>query len=215
MIPQFLSYGLLPLGLCFILIAAGLLARRRWIAGAGLFVLYAFSTHFVSNRLVGLLEKQTPSISIRECPNADAIVPLGGDDYRLERAVDLLQADRAPLLIVTLDEERLLALDRGVPSSKIVVTGVARNTAGEAVEVSRIVRSMGLRKILLVTSALHMPRASRLFIREGLQVIGFASDYEECLDCNPWMPSAKSLMVSEEALHEVVGSLYDRLRNRG
>jgi uncharacterized SAM-binding protein YcdF (DUF218 family) len=213
--PQFLSLGLLPLGFCFILIAGGLLARRRWIAGAGLFVLYAFSTHFVANRLVSSLEKQTPSLSIRECPIADAIVPLGGDDYRLERAVDLLQADRAPLLIVTLDEERLLALDRGVPSSKIVVTGTARNTAAEAAEVSRIARSIGIRKILLVTSALHMPRASSLFTRQGLEVIGFASNYEECWDCNPWMPSAQSLAVSEEALHEIAGSLFDRLRNRG
>ncbi len=213
--PQFLSFGLLPLGICFILIAAGLLARRRWIAGAGLFVLYAFSTHFVANRLASSLEKQTPSVSIRECPIANAIVPLGGDDYRLERAVDLLQADRAPLLIVTRDEERLLALDRGVPSSKIVVTGAARNTGAEAAEVSRIARSLGIRRILLVTSALHMPRASNLFTREGLDVIGFASNYEECWDCNPWMPSAQALAVSEEALHEIAGSLFNRLRNRG
>ncbi len=97
-------------------------------------------------------------VSIRDCPTADAIVALGGDDYRLERAVDLLQADRASLLIVTMVGRPLLAaggtgptlremaMDRGVPATKIVVTGVARNTAGEAAEVSRLACSMGFRK---------------------------------------------------------------------
>ena len=224
-ISQEISFGLLPVGICFILIAAGLLLRRRWIAITGLLVLYAFSTPLVSNGLVGLLESRTPFVSIRDCPSADVIVALGGDDYRLERAVDLLQADRAPLLIVTIEGRPLLAtggtglalremaMDRGVPASKIVVTGVARNTAGEAAEVSRIARSMGFSRILLVTSALHMPRASKLFVREGLEVSGFASNYVECSNCRSLMPSARSLALSEMALHEMLGLLYDSVRH--
>ena len=67
-----------------------------------------------------------------------------------------------------------LLKDLGVDEKALVFFPEARNTEEEA----RLVAAAGFRRIRLVTSAWHMPRAQMLFARAGLEVIPAPTDYE-------------------------------------
>ena len=98
----------------------------------------------------------------------------------------------APLLIVTAgprpelegsvgeakDIETLLANNMGVPRSSIVLDDNGRNIRTSAQEVRKILDGRGVgRKVILVTSAIQMRRASLAFANMGIQVIPRATDF--------------------------------------
>jgi uncharacterized SAM-binding protein YcdF (DUF218 family) len=55
----------------------------------------------------------------------------------------------------------------GVPASAMRLEGRSRNTLENAVLSLALVRQVGARRVLLVTSALHMPRRSPCFRRSS------------------------------------------------
>jgi uncharacterized SAM-binding protein YcdF (DUF218 family) len=116
-----------------------------------------------------------------ELTHADALVVLAGSSTyieRTQRAAQLFQQGRAPVIILTNDniasgwsikEERNplfveLAADelkrQGVPAEKIeTVPGTVSSTYDEAVSLHRYAGEKGLRSILIVTSAYQSRRA--------------------------------------------------------
>ncbi len=120
------------------------------------------------------------------------------DADRFYSGVELFHAGKAPLLIFTggwvpwepkaKPEGEILieyAKALGVPLDNMLTTGAVVNTADEFEAVARLLSNKGVKiydpagqfRILLVTSAFHMPRAQRLFERAGLQVIPFPVDF--------------------------------------
>ena len=77
-------------------------------------------------------------------------------------------------------------------------------------------RTPPLRRILLVTSAFHMPRAARLFESAGLDVSAFPVDFVGTGGGTPGMlgflPTAGALAQSQVALREFYGRLYYRMK---
>jgi len=65
----------------------------------------------------------------------------------------------------------------GVPNEAIWKENKSQNTHENAVNCERILSEKGINKILLVTSAMHMPRAVALFEHNGLQVIPAPTDF--------------------------------------
>ena len=65
----------------------------------------------------------------------------------------------------------------GIPSEALLIQDRSLNTAEEAVEDAKILKELGLNKILLVSSATHMRRAVPLFEKQGLEVIPAPTDY--------------------------------------
>jgi uncharacterized SAM-binding protein YcdF (DUF218 family) len=65
----------------------------------------------------------------------------------------------------------------GVPEEAIWQQGRSHNTYEDALYSAEILREKGVRRILLVTSAWHMPRSVKLFEAQGFQVIPLPSDY--------------------------------------
>jgi uncharacterized SAM-binding protein YcdF (DUF218 family) len=101
---------------------------------------------------------------------ADAIVSLDGDrPRRLRKAVELAAEGVAPTLVVVRAEavapELLKAPD--LPFELLSVVPEPSTTRGEAREVARLASDRGWRRILVVTSTYHIPRA-RLIFRRGL-----------------------------------------------
>ena len=99
----------------------------------------------------------------------------------------------------------------GVPADAVVSTAKVRNTADEAREVAGMLPAGST--VMLVTSAYHMPRARRLFERQGLTVLPFAVDFQasgawaghplrDPLNC---LPTAEGLGSSSRALREAIG----------
>lgn len=69
------------------------------------------------------------------------------------------------------------------------------------------------RRIVLVTSAMHMPRAAVAFESAGFEICPMAGDYRRLPSRLPWalVPRTVGLMRTEAALHEWVGLAYYRL----
>ena len=109
--------------------------------------------------------------------------------------------------------QRALAL--GLPADALFSTGKVRNTADEAQAVAAMLPAGST--VLLVTSAFHMPRAQRLFQRQGLSVLPFPVDFQAsgAWAGNPWrnplhlVPTAEGLQSSSRAIREAIGrTLY-------
>ena len=155
-----------------------------------------------SSALARTLEQTWPQQAATELPDVDAIVVLGGGVSRntwginLEAAADrvwfaarLFKAGRAPLVVLSggtlselgMDWPEAPAMagflgDLGVPESAILLESESRTTHENAVFTERLLRERGIRRILLVTSALHMPRALATFRKLDLEVIPAPTD---------------------------------------
>jgi uncharacterized SAM-binding protein YcdF (DUF218 family) len=163
----------------------------------------------------------------------DAGVSEWNDADRFYSGVELFHAGKAPLLIFTggwapwepkaKPEGEILieyAKALGVPVDNMLTTGAVVNTAEESEAVAELLSNNGVKiydpagqfRILLVTSAFHMPRAQRLFERAGLQVIPFPVDFQvserQVLSVIDFLPGAGALKQVELALRELYGRAF-------
>ena len=234
----------LPLGVVFLLLLLALLRRKRWPAFLAAAVLYGSSIPAVGNRLIGWLETRHPAVPLAQAGKADAIVVLGGifgphvkpgylanvaeSGERLEAGIVLHQAGAAPWLLFTGgripwegrdkvegEDSRAAAIARGVPAEKILITREVGNTADEAQAVRELLRTRGLKRVILVTTGWHMPRAAWLLRRAGIDCVIFPVDFRRdsarhttLLD---FLPNAGALQETETALREIYGNLFYRL----
>ena len=106
--------------------------------------------------------------------------------------------------------------DLGVPKDRIVVEGQSRNTYENAREASELLAERGIERVILVTSALHMPRALATFRATQLDVVPAPTDFEvttvgerTLLDL---LPDAEALQGSSRALKEYLGLWVYRKR---
>ncbi len=77
-----------------------------------------------------------------------------------------------------------------------------------------MLREAGVRRVLLVTDAVHMPRAEQIFLRAGLEVVPAPTAFKKRGPVTPasYIPNAGALKDSHYALHEWIGLLWYRLR---
>lgn len=243
----FLPMLVLPTGIVFGLLAVGILRRSRaWLVAAAA-LLYFASIEFVGGRLVTWIESHFPSRSIEQMESADAIVVLGGmfgppaaaghvvnlndAGERLDAGIALKRAGVAPILVFTgatgpsgsgVYSEgaacRDIALRAGIPDSSVLVTRGVGNTADEAAAVADLVRERGWRRVVLVTSGWHMPRAVWLFELSGVPIAPFPVDFRfaaaEGFSIFDFIPNGASLNNTESALREIYGNLYYRAFHR-
>jgi uncharacterized SAM-binding protein YcdF (DUF218 family) len=102
------------------------------------------------------------------------------------------------------------AISNGIPAKKIFVTKDVENTADEALAAKELISPD--KRIILVTSAFHMSRASKLFEKQGLIVIPYKVDYKSSKDSNltimDFLPSAGNLELTETGIREIIGRLF-------
>lgn len=103
----------------------------------------------------------------------------------------------------------MVAESLGVPQQDIIILPQAKDTIEEAQAVAQIAQQ---KTLLLVTSANHLPRAMRIFQKEGLNPIPAPANQLATLGpLNPWekaFPSAFYLSHSERAWYETLGNLW-------
>lgn len=92
----------------------------------------------------------------------------------------------------------------------------SRTTAENAKFTAELLISEGITAVLLVTHAMHMPRAVEAFEKQGVRVYaaptGFQFDVNKEAGMLDWLPSAAALEKSQTALHEYLGRLWYALR---
>jgi uncharacterized SAM-binding protein YcdF (DUF218 family) len=98
-------------------------------------------------------------------------------------------------------------VELGVPPERILLESTSRVTRDEAVITARMLRDLGIRSCIVVTSDLHMPRALAAFRHEGLEAAPAVA--RDPLDSQwkwlSWLPTRQGMEYSQEVIHEYVG----------
>jgi uncharacterized SAM-binding protein YcdF (DUF218 family) len=204
-------------------------------------VLWGASTPFIADYLGLTLERQYPPVSVEETPTADAIVVLGGAVAGVEppritvdmsdaadrvlHTARLFRAGKAPVILMSggaipwlgseipeAESIQTLLEEWGVPSASIIAESGSRNTYENAVLTKRILEQRGLQRVLLVTSALHMPRALATFKSAGIDAVpattDFTATYKDHHTVIDFLPDAEALSRTTAAFKEYVGYAY-------
>jgi uncharacterized SAM-binding protein YcdF (DUF218 family) len=103
----------------------------------------------------------------------------------------------------------------GVPRERTHAETAAKNTWENAANIAMLLKEKGIKQIVLVTTAWHMPRSVRVFESHGLQVIAAPCAYvveRGPYDLRSYLPHWGVLSASGDALHEYLGLLWYRLR---
>lgn len=105
------------------------------------------------------------------------------------------------------------AVELGVKPNDTLCNVKPANTWQEAAVYKQ---RFGVKKpFILVTSAVHMPRAMYIFKRAGLNPVPAPTYFFVKADsengCYSWMPSLNKLMITEKLLHEYAGLIYYKL----
>lgn len=207
-----------------------------FLSTLGLLWVAAWSLPVTSLTLGGWLESKHPYKDPSQLPRADVIVVFGGNTQanrsnwfeplnrataidRIDRAQSLYQAGKAPRILLSgganegkVSEAQMLARllrQRGIPDSAILLENESRNTYENARFTDLTMRGHKLRSVLLVTSALHMPRALGSLEKRGVQVTAANSAPQIFLPTSNapdlWMPHLRSLDASRTIIKEYLG----------
>jgi uncharacterized SAM-binding protein YcdF (DUF218 family) len=204
-------------------------------------LLLALSTRFAANLLVAPLE-QTPPLSPAAARGAQAIVVLtagvlpqapeyGGDDApdtlalpRMRYAAKVQHDTGLPLLVTggrtdarqaqSLAASMAAALRKDFRTDVKWLEEASANTAENAANSAAILLPAGVKRIVLVTHAIHMPRAARAFRAAGFDVVPAPTAYYSGGGFSPLqlLPSASGLSVSYYGVYEWAGLAWYRLR---
>jgi uncharacterized SAM-binding protein YcdF (DUF218 family) len=235
---------LMPFGASIILLVAALRWRRRLLVLFPALILYIFGVPVTADLVMRSLEDRYPHRSPAQCPPSDAIFVFGGmlslRDYatvgpdwndaadRFDKALSLYVAEKAPLVVFSggperyeggPDEGEILrdeALRRGIPESAILVTRKTWNTESEAGILCTLASQRKWKRVLLVTSAYHMPRAMFLSASCKAERVPVPVAYQTPAPNTIWafrrpeyyLPQARALATSETALHEYWGMSF-------
>ncbi|NDI24222.1 MAG: YdcF family protein [Actinobacteria bacterium] len=219
--------------LSFFLVAL-LVVSNSWIAALAAQPLESYG---LKNSPLGDAQKRT---SI-QCKDFSGVIALGGVissvDYRSERGVALLAgAERVvePVVLYrscpnftlvyssfgpesggAIGEAELAKrtwISLGVKSSSIIIENTSNNTYQNAIQTKKLLGDDGT--WLLVTSAIHMKRATMSFKKAGLDVTAIPVDYIWSKTPPPWTFSFFAALNSwRAASHEYIGYLYYRMRD--
>jgi len=107
------------------------------------------------------------------------------------------------------------AISLGVDKSDIALDSESKDTESEAKNVKLMVKNQ---PFILVTSALHIPRALALFRKQGMNPYPVAAGYLNKgtgeLRAEMIFPGPVSLCKSERAIYEYMGLLWAKLRGQ-
>lgn len=240
-IPLNLCLTLVALG-----VVLGLFRLRRTgmaIAVIGVAWAAAWSLPVTSLWLGGSLERLYPYHAPADLPKADAIVVLGGNTAndrpnwflpyeretavrRFQTAAQLYLAGRAPRIVLSggalsgeVSEAQGMAHAlrlSGIPESALILENFSRTTYENATLTEDELKDRHIGTVLLVTSALHMPRAMAAFRKQGVTAIAAPSQPQIVLPAeqplSPWLPDQRAFDASRSIIKEYSGLFVYWLR---
>jgi uncharacterized SAM-binding protein YcdF (DUF218 family) len=213
------------------------------LAASAFLSLWIASTPWVADALVSDLEQHYPAVAPQLSPQADAILVLGGAvsgahppsrptlslgqaSTRVWHAAALYRAGKARWVVVAAGNRPNHAMEQveaeaiaevlvelGVPRAAIVQEGESRTTRENAAKSLPLLKRLGARRVLLVTSATHMPRAMKTFVAVwgpgAPELIPSPTDVRGTAEylnpADPWLPSLEALVTASRAVKEFAG----------
>jgi uncharacterized SAM-binding protein YcdF (DUF218 family) len=168
--------------------------------------------------------------SLKLPSDAHPFVGLTNSADRIQEGMRLYHAGKAPLIVLSggdsplntrirplheADYMRSLAEQWGAPDSAILVEDASINTRENALFTRKLLAARGIDHVILVTSAIHMPRAAATFRKVGFDVVPAPADFQSGWVAQAsvlnWLPSSRDLLQSSNVLHEWLGYLVYRL----
>lgn len=212
--------------------------KKTWLSLVFILI-YLLSIRVGKDALVKPLENTYKQPTISELQDAQAIVVLGGGiadgvpDFdgegqiaesaanRLLMGLRLHKALHLPIILsgglgysYTTSEAAIAYRTLkacGVEEKYLLIEDKSRNTLENAKFTKQLCQQNGFRKIILVTTASHLPRAVLLFQLEGLDTIPYPSNYrsnkETKISAFALTPSHIYLFISSSAIKEYLGLL--------
>jgi len=227
-------------------------ARSNLITAA-LVILWLSSTTGFSNLLARSLEWRYPTPD--EIPAADVIVVLGGGTEpaayprpsvevnsagdRVLYAASLYKGGKAAHILLSggsisylnkgtttpAEEMASILTAVGVPKEALWLETTSQNTYENALYSKEILANNEIERILLVTSAMHMPRSVALFEKQGIEVIPIPVDFSIIEDESPQdgndsflskiiniIPQTSNLSLTTNAMKEYIGFFIYKLQ---
>ncbi|MEM8861234.1 MAG: YdcF family protein [Chloroflexota bacterium] len=229
---------------------------RSWVLLLAFLFLYVGGNFYFAHFISHSLESRHSPISENEQADAIVIiggalhpnlpprqsVEVGEAGDRIFHGANLYNNGYAPLVItsggwVTLywdpgehrseaAEMKDLLQQLGVPRDVILVEHKSQNTKENAAFTAALASNHNINKIILVTTARHMPRAAAAFENEGFEVIPAPTDYfvtgdpditngnlGKNLTVLNLVPQAKFVDVTTKSMKEYVGIVYYWMRD--
>ena len=223
-------------------------ARKKRCYIAGIIMLLFFTNPFIINKLI--LAYQPKKVTLRTDENYSAGILLGGfagmnktdhqtyfseQSDRFIQATLLYKTGHIKKIIVAAGDgsvfnrgdfregdfvqEQLIAM--GISATDIAVDRDSRNTAENAINAKKIIDSLRLSPpYVLITSALHIPRAQKTFTKAGIEVIPYPAAFfvrppDSVVPTDYILPSANALKNWDMYLREITGSLMYWITGRG
>jgi len=173
----------------------------------------------LSNRLVRSLEKQYSDVPRLEKADAIVVLggctevtqyprvwpEVNGAGDRIFQAARIYKAGWAPVVITSggqtrpnlnpapLTESQAMAallMEIGVPQEAIIEESQSLNTYQNVTNVHKILNQQGWQRVLVVTSAIHMPRAMAIFAKQGIAAVPVSTDFLTTGSPDPSQPPA-------------------------
>jgi uncharacterized SAM-binding protein YcdF (DUF218 family) len=219
---------------------------RTFLLWCAFLILFVAGNRWVSMTLARSLEWKF--LPLDPLPSAEVILVLGGSTEpslyprsavevnsagdRVLYAADLFEQKKAPQILLSggridwlgeqssspAEDMREILLRFGIPEKRIWLQTESRNTEEDARYCLEILKKNNVKRVLLVTSAMHMPRAVELFRGNGIEIIPAPTDYTVTEqgwyelfhpDLNSLlvnlMPNSGSLSLTTNVMKEYIG----------
>jgi uncharacterized SAM-binding protein YcdF (DUF218 family) len=220
--------------------------RELALPGLAWLLLTVMSCTPMASLLMAALEKKYPPVDMAALPVADAIVCLGGGAEpslveptglhlksgadRLSTALFLLAQAKAPILVLGgggYEEAGVMHSEAdqvveglkkaGINTAAMRSLGVCADTHDEAHKMAEWMKEKDWKRVLLVTSAYHMPRSVGTFEKAGVSVLAVPCNYVSSVhrvgDLQ-WLhlPHSDAFSVFGGWFHELIGTWVYRWR---
>ena len=209
--------------------------------------IYIIGASDLPDALLRSLESPYVGVKFDALAACDAVVMLGGGldpsphevgglhltkaGDRIIAALEMIRLGKAPALVcggsgvkiggvenVESDLFKQALIDRRVPVREIISLGHCADTRDEAMRTRAIAEQRGWRRVLLVTSANHLPRAVATFRALGIEVVAVPCNFLSSINsgrapCRAGIPHILGFEKMSVWMHEKIG--WWEYRRRG
>jgi uncharacterized SAM-binding protein YcdF (DUF218 family) len=217
----------------------------RWGLVSLIVLYWVMALPFVSGALVWGLSHRYQAIQTRvEAEGSQAVIVLGGGAVTYEESGARLSVLSDASVLRALEGARLYRLlnpqwvvvsggpsdptaeaesavlkramiQLGVPPGRILEEGRSGNTYEESVNLRRLLADHDIKRFVMVTSGVHMPRAMGVFRHAGLDPIPSPAPEHSDVSrsgAEGLLPSIDALRTSQVAMREILGLVYYGVR---
>jgi uncharacterized SAM-binding protein YcdF (DUF218 family) len=211
--------------------------RKKRMLWSSLILFYFFSNAFITDEFVRAYEERDQTYS-ELTETYDVAIVLGGfSNYdeqqemvqfhsatdRLMAGIKLYKTGKAKKLMISSGSGQIMNPDEkealfikdyllaiGIPEQDLIIEGESKNTHENAINSANILNSTYTDgKYLLITSAMHMPRAKRCFKKASLTITPFSVDQQagprKYLLDHLFLPDTDSLVRWQKLIKEWLG----------